>query len=662
MRRLALALLLFAAPASADRAAIILPGSYYGSTQAGIDQLQRTIDACELLGISYDLLPQSATPTLQIIGGSINFAGQASRPYGVFIHVSWTSTCGGGGVFAPGYNPDSLWKTATWASRPQIFIAPTTTSGVAFSNCGTCSTGVINPPTTFGLSDRGLSSGAYMVGRPYRWREPGSYYGNMVRTPAKPGGVMRTLLGLTTSPPCLSGACGDTYANYTNLDGYGNITQTNADTGLIIMRYGASGNIANKPASVPNILVWPNAGGQNNPSTFLIWAALAAADSALYATTGGRIIGQTPGWEPRRIGFYISRAFTRADTGKDGRPHDRMSFSCIDVCDSAFFKASLDSINALGIPVTVGVNVDSIASYPYEVAWWKRIRKAEFSVESWNGPTTNGGPTAQDTAGRANAADIFGYRRSRQLQPIGGRAVCAPCIPGDSTLTCLLTYARDRLEAYSLPTSNAIMAPHIDFVPSNYNRGNVPTLDSLGGALLAAKYDHIVVSPNHDNFRNNSFALSGSGVTQPVVTNPMWITSREGKLDVYSGAGHGTRYGTLTVAGTRGYADDPQGDGQPSGIWFLHGSSHPWHNEFLQGALSRRWYGITHPSTAWYVHTFRTPLSVFTIRTGGLMYDYNRTNATRPDYWNLKHIVQMVRVINELNGRVNIDIVHVDDL
>jgi hypothetical protein len=54
-------------------------------------------------------------------------------------------------------------------------------------------------------------------------------------------------------------------------------------------------------------------------------------------------------------------------------------------CDSVAWKASVDSLDALGVPITYGVRVDSMMAYISELAYVRTKSNASFAVERWNG-------------------------------------------------------------------------------------------------------------------------------------------------------------------------------------------------------------------------------------------------------------------------------------
>lgn len=672
MKRVALLLLaaLLATPSYAGRVAVIPPNSYYGSSgnadASGRQQIGKWLELLDVMGVQYDVLPQSVCPTNQIARGLISFPA-GTRTYSAFIHIGWKI----GGTNAPGYNPDSLWRAgdavstrARWSTVPQIFCGPTSTSSVDFAGTAACTTAVNGLPSSFFGADVGISTHAFLTNGPEVWHEYSSdnvlavppasfgvFYGAMTRNTAITSGITRTIVGISRrTPGAWTGMAG------TTIDDFARPAQTSADTFALMARYRSATEKA------PIIFLYPNPGNGTNPSVSLMAMAVAVADSA----SGGQIIGQKPGWMPRKIAVYVSRAFTRGSYTAVGSNHESRGFFCVaDTCDSAFFKASIDSIASLNIPVTIGVNVDSVSAYPYETAWWNRIAKRKYTVESWNGVSAVASNATVDTAGVVYQPDIFGKTRTRVLFPSSGRSVGSSCPDGDTSLTCLLTYARNKLARNGLtPLSRALIGPESDYVPTNFSASSLPTWDSLGVALLAAGYTHVITNADAASSAPISFSQNGSGTTQPAVTNTGVLDGfRERVIPVFSGRVNGgqTRVGTIINVCARGFVDDPQAAaGKSSPMYDLSATTHPYANEFLQGVFGNIWYANDLP---YYFHSFRTPTSVYIIRAGGLgSFGTSAVSKTRYEWYYLKWLYNQVSAINKLAGRTVIRFMSVDEL
>lgn len=667
MRRLVAVLLTLAlaVPAWAGRVAVITPSATYGSsgnaTSSSKYQIGKWLELLDVMGVQYDVLPQSACPTTQISNGTIVFPS-GSRSYSAFIHIGWKV----GGTNAAGYNPDSLWRAgdavttrARWSSVPQIFCGPTTSVGVDFAGTSACTTGIASLPAAYASVDAGIGTHMFLTNGPEIWHDystnsttyppatTGTVYAATPRNNAITTGITRTIVGTKRASFDWTGLSA-------KIDDITRPTQAQADTFVLMARYRGAGDAA------PNIFVWPHASNGPNPVVSLMAMALAVADSA----SGRQIIGQKPGWAPRKIGVYISRAFTRGSYIELGSNHESRGIFCIaDSCDSNYFKYGIDSLAALNIPYTIGVNVDSISAYPYEKAWWNRLPNKKFTVESWNAVSK---PAAIDTAGVVWQPDIFGKVRTRSLFPSSGRSIGGTCPAGDTSLTCLLTYARNKLAVNGLtPFSKALLGPESDYLPKNFTATNMPSWDSLGVALLAAGYSHIIANADAVASAPVQFSVNGSGTTQTAVTDPGVLDGfRERTIPIYTNRYNSgqTRVGTIRALAMRGFVDDPQTyTVKLTPMFNLGAITHPYGNEFLQGVFGNVWYAGDMP---YYFHSFRTPTSVYVLRAGGLgsYGSFDLGAGTRYEYYLLKWVYNQVSAINRLAGRSLVTFTSVDEL
>ena len=130
------------------------------------------------------------------------------------------------------------------------------------------------------------------------------------------------------------------------------------------------------PAAIDN---WSGAGtttGQNTRmigSPGILWMGVAMLDSA----SGGNVLGSSV--RPRQVAIQVS--------GVCRRKNSLTAADAISPSDTVSFKASADSLDALGVPIIYGVCVDSMASYPSDLRYLKTKSNARFAVERWNGTT-----------------------------------------------------------------------------------------------------------------------------------------------------------------------------------------------------------------------------------------------------------------------------------
>lgn len=185
-----------------------------------------------------------------------------------------------------------------------------------------------------------------------------------------------------------------------------------------------------------------------------LFVALAALDSLM---DGGLIGGADPfNWRPKVMAVTIDGAFARCD---------QQYSQGVYLPDSAAVKATVDSLAAYGIPFLVGVNVDSVAAYPYEKAWWAK-GGARFTPQVWSGVNGANG-AASYAAGRYTLRDLFGHARQRQAYgPADGAA-------NDTSFYSQLKFAFARNDSLFPGRSSRFLLPPLDdFVPTNSIKGD----------------------------------------------------------------------------------------------------------------------------------------------------------------------------------------------
>jgi hypothetical protein len=677
MRRLlcALVALCLALPAQAGRLLVIKQNT--PATSEGLSVISKELAirkaVLDALGVDYDVVPQSVVaaringPATNLNQAAIrtglvsfNDVGTVQRQYAGVVHMGFTVAGAGGNTRVTGYNPDTLTLarssggvSVTWPSVPQLFlgIGNVPSAGI-YTSVAACSTGV----TSGGLSsfqDNAQRLSLHMVGQPEVWNENGGhiYYREdltrgltiLAGTPGitKARVVIRSNSsafrenGRTSCTDCDSIGRPATY-----------FESPAADTALIWTRQRDINDLSGM-----QIFMLPSY-ANNGPSetdVFTFAMSIAIMDSA----TGGQIIGQKPGWEPLKVGFVVSGAFTRSKS-------DASSSSCwschgTQPSDTALVKAGIDSLAALKIPVVVTVNVDSIATYPYEKSWWTRLKLARFSPESRVYIDSLNANQGQTNASRYNAPDVFGAYRSRQLITPTRFDYCTACGNGDTTLSCQLAFMRGRLD--SVPEfrgrmSSTIFAPFFDYVPRNFQRSNMPQADSFAVALLRSGYDTAI---NGTMFMGSTPSASwgtqsGSPFSAGPSTNAPNTWYPNPRLQTVKGV-NGQTIGQLRWLNMRHIDEDPGG---------LHYAFHATSNEFATGMFMSPWY-IS--DTPYWNHVMRSRLSVYLIKPGDLGWLKNATsNPTRTGYLDIKWLVNQIRAVNKFANRTVIAITYPEDI
>ena len=641
MKRLLAALLalsLASSSAGAGRLLIVRPNGWpSGKQSAGEQHLGVLLGICNQLGIDYDVRYQDAAPTSYCRTGNfpITVSGY-TRGYSAVMHLDY-SALASGQTRAPGYNPDSLtFKEAGWPSVPQIFVGRLhVTSGSIWKNASNCSTGINGAIGSYVLNLQSRSMN--LVGTDLKWKSWDWAYSSSAQGLVRVSQASRDSMGGIFRVFTYSGA--------TSANGAGNVTCTDCDN--MTMRSQATadssllfwGRYRDANETAPLFFVWPYTGGGTAQHGIALWLqVLAATDSV----TGGALIGSRGNYEPKKIAFGIGRAFGRSQWGLSGQrsyANGGGTFCYADSCESTFVKASIDSIETLKVPITVFVNVDSVATYPYEKAWWSRLSNVEYSPEPWNAAYSSGSSIGvSGNAHYGNLADPFGANRSRPSLLTAGRYAGNACAVTDTTPACLLAFARSRVDSiWKGKASGAIQAPGWDYVDASRSRANMPHPDSFAVACLRAGFRVAIINPDAQaSAPSMSWGLNGSGSNVPAsgVLSPNTATTVLG-----------TTLGNFRWAACRGMNTDNTAyigapASSPSGLL----GTHPGHDEFLMGAYGRLWYP---QDLVYYFHTFKTPLDVFTIRAGDLAGSGNG-NPIRLGYYQIKWIVNSLRAANQL--------------
>lgn len=680
MRRLlcALVALTIAAPADAARVVIWKAGGNGAAGPDGVEKMLSAVtDVATALGIDYDILPQSVAAVrpdcLRTL--TVTFPDSSTRTYGGQVFLHWR-------VSAPvteraaGFDPDAITKGAAWPAGPTAYFGMTNIpGGTIYSSNSACSTAV-TPGTslTFFANGGVFEAAQYMVGKPYVWKgSTNPYYWRtssaLTITRAALGagltdpGVVRPRVsiasssvsyrtnGLSSCTDCDSIPRGATFAD------------SRADTAVIWTRERAyTSTTARDPAPLVFApMLYPSNGGPDLPGTGIA-QVFAIMDSA----AGGTLIGQKPRWQPIKSAIGIAEAFTRSvSIGGGGVDIHGLKCPSGGLCDSTYNKAGIDSLNSLNVPYTVFVNTDSLESYPYEKRWWAAGSNVEFSPE----PRTILGTTVAVNAGNASRflnIDPFGAKRVRV--PISGDRYAngGACNGTDTTTSCLLSYARARLD--SVPEfrgrmSNAILAPQYDYISSNFTRANLPGADSnsVEAAMWRAGYRVAITSILALNSNPSaSWALDGNG--NPVLPTDAGNTGvkamRAGDYthDIRSGPnGSGAVLGKFKWVSARLFDEDA--------LFQYAGHSHTAVGEAMNGVLLNDWYPTQLAVRPYYYHAFKSRMSVHLFRMGDLGFQRNATdNPVRPGWYAIKHYVNTIRSINEFAGRTVWQIVQVDDL
>lgn len=256
----------------------------------------------------------------------------------------------------------------------------------------------------------------------------------------------------------------------------------------------------------------------DSPDPMAMLMALAHFDSL----TGGAVFDR--GKLPIRVSLGIYGGFSRSD---------RRNFGGVDSRDTTALIATLDSVKTLGyLPAVLLANVDSVGTYPSELAWWARWPGLKYTPCSRTGLDTT-----VAVASRAGlSVDVFGRWRKRIAVGDG---------TDTSSVSTLLTNALARCDSIfgKANVSRTIWPPDGDWSPINAVRRNTGDAapmprDSILLAIYTARGRGIV----HDCQNSASEANSQFSPT----ANPRGYMRGQGVMRF--------RFDTL---GTSGYRDMP---------------------------------------------------------------------------------------------------------
>ena len=382
--------------------------------------------------------------------------------------------------------------------------------------------------------------------------------------------------------------------------------------------------------------------------------ALARLDSL----TGGKVFTKT-----KKAAIVISGGFERTLRRLPGGANDQ---------DSTVIKATIDSLAALGVPLTVTVNADSIASYPNEVAWWRKLWAARFSPVA-----TRGIADTNTTSGRWSkdrAVDVFGRFRNRAFY---GDSVYHYVEGADSSIFQGLVTLRKRTKDAGLDKlSGTLIAPLDDWSPKNM-AVKTNAMDSLIWVAQKAGYSAILTDvqrPEAD--------------IQRIRTNPLLVRGWHGDEKV--------RYSSLTgenfkFVGHTGYNITGSSlqyfplptDSASTPLTYSFGGTGPCTPSATYQMIGRFWSGFndTGRDRDWFAYEgfsalggyldiryssadmFHEPrkASVFKLHVSDLGGIQNGP-PTRPGYYAIKSLVRQFDAINKIAGRTVVRLTYPEDI
>ena len=683
--RLVLALLMLVAP-TADAAKLMIAAPSAGETVSpgevapnNARMLRMLRGVMDVGGVDYTVVPSRSLKTEFCRSGvqvwNYGTAGAYTETFdgvvhlGVFGGVGYTQSGGD----APNYRADSLMKghkateaigtgTTKAPSAPTIFMATNAQALISGDNDALLKdgTGVVQCST--GSNSGGINTtvvpgdrGGYLASDPtVRWMF-GTYVEPLARNSTPPGGGWRAHIGaavpsLTSRelpagarmfPPIdlcqwcdsmatpAAGAAIDTLVMWERMMSH----ITGADPVIFVMAAGA-GLLADSLSDEV---------GYRSPTEgepFLMLAALARMDSILGGTLFTKRI---------QIALTIDGAFSY-----NAREHPRGILKA----DSSTFDASMDSLATLGIPVTFGVNTDSVAANSEWKRWLAKVPKARFSPQNWT--------AVADTAANSGAAsflrpaDMMG--RYRRRAAFGDTTTH---LGADSTIYKLLLGGRFKCDSiWPGKASRFLMAPDDDWSPLGMNGGGTaPGLDSLVFAIVRAGFDGVRVNSGDPDHNASYLPANPKGW----VNQQGWLSGHRGvRLKMLAYPGHGrdggrthwaigdsmappdsTRFGMLYQDINRAQLGATQLVDHSTDIWPRFNSP------------PRSWDGVyTNQKDRVWPNHYRGSV----IRMSAGDFSGNPNLPARRGWWAIKSLANNIKAINRLAGRTIIEFAYPEDI
>lgn len=279
--------------------------------------------------------------------------GTDTTTYNPIIHVGYRA----GSYAGKGYNPDSLTKRVYYPSVTHLFIG-NHNEGSPFSSATACSAGVGATLIYAGPEDS--TRVTYMVGNPaIRWVQDNGG-GSVPVLSTRDSRGFRPIWGIRSSAhtgTLTTASAGDCGVYDDSFDG---TYPTNPDTvamwAILNRENGTSTPIqrGTQAAAVPMLFVQPVSHYVTNGGEMSAYAAaFVLADSM----SGGGLGLSSSTKLPKKVAVHIDDGWKRGDSRNGGSV-----YGGIEVRDTTFLKASIDSLALLGEKFVVGVEIDSLTS------------------------------------------------------------------------------------------------------------------------------------------------------------------------------------------------------------------------------------------------------------------------------------------------------------
>lgn len=398
---------------------------------------------------------------------------------------------------------------------------------------------------------------------------------------------------------------------------------------------------------------------ENDVSVLLM--GLARIDSI----AGGAVLGKNK--LPLQIALTIDNALSR---GKRNGPGGILP------SDTSAYYATLDSIAALDVPVTFGVNADpdTIAAYERDVIKLKSIPKARFTPQIMSGVDSSTAMLEGNASSR-RPLDVLGRFRRRAAYGDGSK------VGADTSVYGLLMRARHYSDSTfgANRASRTILPPKDDWSPKNLTNGqSSPGLDSLFWAFKKAGFKAVRTNVQHRDAKAGYIRANPLGYygEQMVATGKVGTAESDPDSNKYQ----------MKLVGHSGYSISSRRQG------VVGNDSTAAHTTGFHGTiyveLARMWYGATQDydkSYDWSPYDYFTLSSyvsggwidvdlpsadkVYAARRSNVKVwhasDFSGTPNGPPalvGWWAMKSIVNAAKTINRLAGRTIVGFCYPEDI
>lgn len=624
----------YVVPADAKIAVVVQRGlsaqdEYSDSAPTFYRDLLATVrGTLDVLGADYDLVYQSlnATKTHWLRTGQIVYgAGTPSayvKSYDAVLHVVV-----GTGASAT-YRPDSLvcmmsritdtsLTTVRYNTVPQIFV----------SSNGSLTGAISQDSAAFNTTDMTnhspLGQVVWSPGNPFPYRAGVAKTTVLSSNVSSASGNFRVLLRSGTGAGRWSFAATSTPRVWPDSLGRNDGPTFNSDTAVVYAK-----TLSTIASAKPIIFVNHSDFQSTHTDMAPLLVALAYADSA----TGGAVLSGAKNM-PVKVGIQIRGGFSRG--AQLGIP---TSTGGMTIEDSTTFKASIDSLASLNVPMVLGVNIDSLDTYTtYDKRWWANVPMLKYGVYQRAGiDTTVWGTGGNGRASFDNPRDIFGTWRNRAAF---GDSLVHSVQTADTSLTQLVRGAFYKLESTfgARKVDHILMAPGDDWCPKN---GLTLGPDSVIYALSKGGARGVVVNPArertgvytagqgfHQRPGNDPLVYNRSRAPFKFLATPSYLDSGSVRFD----NGDAGRYPTLV---------------QTERMWRDMMTTHSFgiYNA-LGDAQGMSWSADS---------TRNVRARILTVHASDLQSGTRGDASTiplRPGYWVIKNFVNQIKTINSFSYR-----------